>query len=49
MVVEPGSLILHYKGRSDKCWYKEFEFTPAGNVLKVTNIIIWLTCFVGIN
>ncbi|XP_065721453.2 coiled-coil domain-containing protein lobo [Drosophila suzukii] len=34
MVVEPGSLILHYKGRSDKCWYKEFEFTPAGNVLK---------------
>ncbi|KAH8363363.1 hypothetical protein KR084_009071 [Drosophila pseudotakahashii] len=34
MVVEPGSLVLHYKGRSDKCWYKEFEFTPAGNVLK---------------
>ncbi|EDX14363.1 GD18229 [Drosophila simulans] len=34
MVVEPGSLVLHYKDRSDKCWYKEFEFTPAGNVLK---------------
>ncbi|XP_017079987.2 coiled-coil domain-containing protein lobo [Drosophila eugracilis] len=34
MVVEPGSLILHYKGRSDRCWYKEFEFTPSGNVLK---------------
>ncbi|XP_052846289.1 coiled-coil domain-containing protein lobo [Drosophila gunungcola] len=34
MVVEPGSLVLHYKGRSDKCWYKEFEFTPSGNVLK---------------
>ncbi|XP_041564944.1 coiled-coil domain-containing protein lobo isoform X2 [Drosophila elegans] len=34
MVVEPGSLVLHYKGRSDKCWYKEFDFTPSGNVLK---------------
>uniref|UniRef100_A0A6P4EL67 Dynein regulatory complex subunit 7 n=1 Tax=Drosophila rhopaloa TaxID=1041015 RepID=A0A6P4EL67_DRORH len=34
MVVEPGSLVLHYKGRSDKCWYKEFDFTPAGNTLK---------------
>ncbi|KAH8383937.1 hypothetical protein KR009_011374 [Drosophila setifemur] len=33
MVVKPESLVLHYKGRCDKCWYKEFEFT-AENVLK---------------
>ncbi|XP_017052755.1 coiled-coil domain-containing protein lobo isoform X2 [Drosophila ficusphila] len=34
MIVEPDSLVLHYKDRGDKCWYKEFEFTKAGNVLK---------------
>ncbi|KAH8295267.1 hypothetical protein KR018_009457 [Drosophila ironensis] len=32
-IVNPDSMELHYKGRCDKCWYKEFEFT-SGNVLK---------------
>lgn len=34
MVVNPESLVLHYKGRCDKCWYKEFEFTSK-HILKV--------------
>ncbi|KAH8251910.1 hypothetical protein KR038_010902 [Drosophila bunnanda] len=34
MVVEPQSLTLHYKGRMDNCWYKEFHFTESGNTLK---------------
>ncbi|EDW33849.1 GL21935, partial [Drosophila persimilis] len=32
--VKPGVTILNYKGRCDKCWYKEFEFNITGSVLK---------------
>ncbi|BFF91693.1 coiled-coil domain-containing protein lobo [Drosophila madeirensis] len=34
LVVTPGVTILNYKGRCDKCWYKEFEFNITGSVLK---------------
>ncbi|KAH8294045.1 hypothetical protein KR054_007712 [Drosophila jambulina] len=34
MVVEPRLMILHYKGRMDNCWYKEFHFTESGNKLR---------------
>ncbi|KAH8406514.1 hypothetical protein KR215_003942 [Drosophila sulfurigaster] len=32
--LNPGLIILHYKDRSDNCWYKEFQFKPNGGVLK---------------
>nr|XP_017020697.1 coiled-coil domain-containing protein lobo isoform X2 [Drosophila kikkawai] len=35
MVVETQSLVLHYKGRMDKCWYKEFHFTTGNKIKKV--------------
>ncbi|XP_017103642.3 coiled-coil domain-containing protein lobo [Drosophila bipectinata] len=36
MVVNPESLVLHYKGRCDKCWYKEFDFSSKHILKKVT-------------
>ncbi|EDW66467.2 coiled-coil domain-containing protein lobo isoform X1 [Drosophila virilis] len=32
--LNPGSIILHYKDQSDRCWYREFQFKPGGGVLK---------------
>ncbi|XP_034488171.1 coiled-coil domain-containing protein lobo [Drosophila innubila] len=32
--LSPGSTILHYKDRADRCWYREFLFKPNGGVLK---------------
>ncbi|EDW83971.2 uncharacterized protein Dwil_GK13397 [Drosophila willistoni] len=32
--LNPGVTVLHYKGRSDNCWYREFEYKPDSSTLK---------------